>query len=76
MLDIIIAITSCGFGGKKKKKRKNIMFQNKKLQAETGATEVLKVAIFIIYVEHSLNSIISPSKVPAIKYKLKKKIVK
>lgn len=40
------------------------MFQNEKLQAETGDTEVLKVAIFINYVEHGLNSIISPSKVP------------
>lgn len=38
------------------------MFQNKKHQAEIGDRELLK---FINYVEDSLNSVISPGKVPA-----------
>ena len=46
-------------------KSNNILQQNKKLESQIQDREIVKVALFINYVADSLNSITSPSKVPA-----------
>lgn len=60
MWEILTAAASYGF-----EKILSMLQNKKKLPEKTGDTEVLKVAICINYLEDGLNSIMSPSKVPA-----------
>lgn len=57
-------LTAAASNGLKTKQNKNSIFHSKKLQKGKGDIELLKVEIFVNYLEDGLNSIISPYKIP------------